>query len=133
MDIRTVLPREVLQGPYVTQIRFAQSYSNSTAPIVLIPPHGSFNPIAPTLLTRALTGLVTAHFSPSCTLSKSKAKGAAALGHRKPSKEELELIVEASGGDIRSAVMSLQFACVHMGAPSDGQGKRKRRGNTRAL
>lgn len=29
-----------------------------------------------------------------------------------PSKEALDIIVESSNGDIRSAVMALQFACV---------------------
>ncbi|KAG6820461.1 hypothetical protein H0H93_000215 [Arthromyces matolae] len=78
LDIRTVLPRDLLGGPYVTQI--------------------SFNPIAPTLLTKALKSLLDAHFS-RCSRSP-------------PSKEVLDVVVESANGDIRSAIMALQFACV---------------------
>ncbi|KAG5734157.1 Cell cycle checkpoint protein RAD17 [Termitomyces sp. T112] len=78
VDIRTVLPRELLGGPFVTQI--------------------SFNPIAPTLLTRALKALVDTHFSES---SRSP-----------PTREVLDAIVESANGDIRSAIMTLQFASI---------------------
>ncbi|KAG6865361.1 hypothetical protein C0991_003213 [Blastosporella zonata] len=78
VDIRTVLPRDLLGGPYVTQI--------------------GFNPIAPTLLLKALQALVHTHFS---TPSRSA-----------PSRELLDAIIESSNGDIRSAIMALQFACV---------------------
>ncbi|KAK0235412.1 Rad17 cell cycle checkpoint protein-domain-containing protein [Armillaria nabsnona] len=42
IDIRTVLPKDMLSGPYVTQIRF--------------------NPIAPTFLRKALQALIDRHF-----------------------------------------------------------------------
>ncbi|KAF8347458.1 Rad17 cell cycle checkpoint protein-domain-containing protein [Amanita rubescens] len=77
MDIRTVLPRDLLGGPYVTSIKF--------------------NPIAPTLLRKALQGLVNTHFA----LNKSA----------QPSKDVLDVVVETANGDIRSAIMALQFAC----------------------
>jgi cell cycle checkpoint protein len=41
-----------------------------------------------------------------------------------PSKEFLDLVVESANGDIRSAVMALQFACV-VRLPADRQGKSK--------
>ncbi|KAG6817375.1 hypothetical protein H0H87_009562 [Tephrocybe sp. NHM501043] len=78
VDIRTVLPRDLLSGPFVTQI--------------------GFNPIAPTLLLKGLQALLHSHFS---TSSRSP-----------PSKEVLDAIVESANGDIRSAIMALQFACV---------------------
>lgn len=58
-----------------------------------------FNPIAATLMKRALQNLVNKHFA----------------GDRnglRPSKNVLDMIVESSNGDIRSAIMALQFACV---------------------
>ena len=58
----------------------------------------SFNPIAPTLLLKALQALIQTHFVGSAQIP--------------PSKEVLDIIVESSNGDIRSAVMALQFACV---------------------
>ncbi|KAM6494899.1 Rad17 cell cycle checkpoint domain containing protein [Amanita muscaria] len=78
VDIRTVLPRDLLAGPFVTQIRF--------------------NPIAPTLLRKALQTLLNTHFA-----SNKSAQ---------PSKEVLDVVVETANGDIRSAIMALQFACV---------------------
>ncbi|KAJ7078487.1 Rad17 cell cycle checkpoint protein-domain-containing protein [Mycena epipterygia] len=78
LDIRTVLSKDLLQGPYVTQI--------------------GFNPIAPTLMKKALQALVSTHFS----------KSAGSV----PSKETLDIIIETSNGDIRSAIMALQFSCV---------------------
>ncbi|KAH9949687.1 Rad17-domain-containing protein [Amylocystis lapponica] len=73
-----------------------------------------FRPIAPTLLRRALQHLVSAHFS--------SARAGAAMA---PSKGVLDLIVESANGDIRSAVMALQFACVvegSAGARKKGKG-----------
>ena len=73
----------------------------------------SFNPIAATLMKRALQHLVTTHF--------------ASHPGPQPSKELLDIIVESSNGDIRSAVMALQFACVHADAdPSNARAKGKR-------
>ncbi|KAH8096805.1 Rad17 cell cycle checkpoint protein-domain-containing protein [Cristinia sonorae] len=81
VDVRTVLPPSLLVSPYVTQIRF--------------------NPIAPTLMKKALQHLVTTHFSSSTqTLSAP------------PTKDVLDVVVESSNGDIRSAIMALQFACI---------------------
>lgn len=48
-------------------------------------------------MKRALQDLLTKHFS--------KREG------KQPSKEMVDLIVESSNGDIRSAIMTLQFAC----------------------
>ncbi|KAI6043951.1 Rad17 cell cycle checkpoint protein-domain-containing protein [Pisolithus marmoratus] len=80
--------------------------------IVLSIPHGlrsRFNPIAPTLMTKALQALLAKHFGPQLSASK-------------PSKEVLDVIVETSNGDIRSALMALQFACV---SPLSGKSKAK--------
>ncbi|KAH8823535.1 Rad17 cell cycle checkpoint protein-domain-containing protein [Flagelloscypha sp. PMI_526] len=73
LDIRSVLPRELLQGPFVTHI--------------------TFNPVAQTYLKKALSALPM----PSEVIK---------------SKTVLETIVTTSNGDIRSAIMSLQFACI---------------------
>ncbi|KAG6861179.1 hypothetical protein C0995_002986 [Termitomyces sp. Mi166 len=78
VDIRTVFPRDLLSGPFVIQI--------------------SYNPIAPTLMARALKVLVDTHFSES--------------SQSPPTREVLDAIVESANGDIRSAVMALQFASV---------------------
>ncbi|KAJ3520257.1 hypothetical protein NM688_g9188 [Phlebia brevispora] len=71
----------------------------------------SFNPIAPTLLTSALQHLLTTHFSSHHGVQ--------------PSKDLLDLIVESSNGDIRSAVMALQFACVHPDANASDSSRKK--------
>ncbi|OCH87008.1 P-loop containing nucleoside triphosphate hydrolase protein [Obba rivulosa] len=57
-----------------------------------------FNPVAPTYLRKALQNLLRTHFSRNVGTP--------------PSKEVVDLVVESSNGDIRSAVMALQFACV---------------------
>ncbi|KDR70220.1 hypothetical protein GALMADRAFT_255090 [Galerina marginata CBS 339.88] len=77
VDVRTVLSKELLGGPYVAEI--------------------GFNPIAPTLLHKALQAMLNTHFSANSI---------------SPSKEFLDVIVESANGDIRSAIMALQFACV---------------------
>ena len=62
-------------------------------------PRVRFNPIAPTLLAKALTSLLTKHF----TLTPRS---------RPPTKDVVKMVVDSAHGDIRSAVMALQFACV---------------------
>ncbi|KAG8834412.1 Cell cycle checkpoint protein rad17 [Serendipita sp. 399] len=54
-----------------------------------------FNPIAPTLMRQGLKWLVDTHYGDVSSI--------------KPTKEVIDLIVESSSGDIRSAIMSLQF------------------------
>ncbi|KAI0079145.1 Rad17-domain-containing protein [Panus rudis PR-1116 ss-1] len=111
IDIRTVLPSSLQFSPYVT--------------------HVEFNPIATTLMRRALQSIINSHFS-SGAKSKSCALGAA------PSKDVLDLVIDSSQGDIRSAIMSLQFAIVSHAlnsAPVGGKGKKKKGNNasSRAL
>lgn len=62
-----------------------------------------FNPIAPTLMTKALQALLALHFG------SSEARGR--VGKQLP-REVIDIVVESSNGDIRSAIMALQFACV---------------------
>ncbi|THH32320.1 hypothetical protein EUX98_g1842 [Antrodiella citrinella] len=93
VDIRTVLPPSLLVSPYVTQIKF--------------------NPIAPTLMKKALQHLVSSHF------------GSSQSSVSPPSKEVLDVIVETSNGDIRSAIMALQFACISDGTGSKAKSKTK--------
>ncbi|TCD62712.1 Cell cycle checkpoint protein rad17 [Steccherinum ochraceum] len=81
VDVRTVLPPSLLVSPYVTQLRF--------------------NPIAPTLMKKALQNIVSMHYPSSSSQRSSQ-----------PSKEIIDTVVESSNGDIRSAIMALQFACV---------------------
>ncbi|KAF5364946.1 hypothetical protein D9758_008130 [Tetrapyrgos nigripes] len=92
MDIRTLLPKEILQGPYVTQIRF--------------------NPVAPTLLTKALKALLDKRFPKD---SGSRSPISAAL---------LDVIVNSANGDIRSAIMGLQFACTRLTKPTKSKAKK---------
>ncbi|KAF7318936.1 hypothetical protein HMN09_00229400 [Mycena chlorophos] len=99
LDIYTILPRDLLNGPYVTQI--------------------SFNPIAPTIMKKALNSLVSAHFA-------SQGSGTA------PSKEMLDIIIETSNGDIRSAIMALQFSCI-IEPPSGKRKKGSSKANARTL
>ena len=78
-----------------------------------------FNPIAPTLLKKALQAMLKTHFSSSCSVPSIA-----------PSKEVLDIIVESAHGDIRSAIMALQFACI-MELP--GQKKKGQLGSTIVL
>ncbi|PFH51634.1 hypothetical protein AMATHDRAFT_2909 [Amanita thiersii Skay4041] len=93
IDIRTVIPRDLLGGPYVTNI--------------------GFNPIAPTLLRRALQTLLSTHSSNK---------------DGQPSKEVLDVVVESANGDIRNAIMALQFAYT-IGSRDGKSRKRKKGGN----
>ncbi|KZT02770.1 P-loop containing nucleoside triphosphate hydrolase protein [Laetiporus sulphureus 93-53] len=100
IDIRLVLPHNLLNSPFTTHVRF--------------------NPVAPTLLRPALQRLLDKHFS--------------SVRGFPPSKEVLGLIVSSSNGDIRSAVMALQFACVAgtSAASAVTKGSRKRGGGPNA-
>ncbi|KAF5391137.1 hypothetical protein D9757_003028 [Collybiopsis confluens] len=80
IEIRTLLPKDILHGPYVCEIRF--------------------NPIAPTLLKKALQALLSKHFG---SLKKSPLTG-----------QMLDIVVDSANGDIRSAIMALQFASVRL-------------------
>ncbi|EGO29654.1 hypothetical protein SERLADRAFT_445435 [Serpula lacrymans var. lacrymans S7.9] len=72
----------------------------------------AFNPVASTLMKKAIQSLITIHFSSSS-------------GHSVQSlpREVLDIIVESSNGDIRSAIMALQFACTS--ASKAGKGKKR--------
>ncbi|KIM70458.1 hypothetical protein SCLCIDRAFT_1142108 [Scleroderma citrinum Foug A] len=91
VDIRTVLGPALLASPYVTHI--------------------GFNPIAPTLMMKALQALL--------------ARVAAGGMERQMSREVLEMIVGTSNGDIRSALMALQFACIAPLRPKSEKSKTK--------
>ncbi|KAF8811191.1 hypothetical protein BYT27DRAFT_7221588 [Phlegmacium glaucopus] len=79
VDVRTVLSKDLLGGPYVTEI--------------------GFNPVAPTLLRKAVQALLKTHFASSSSASTIA-----------PSKEVIDIIVESANGDIRNAIMALQFS-----------------------
>lgn len=98
IDVRTVIPRDLLSTAYVTEIKSVDSF---TLKSLLLNYITSFNPIAPTLLRKALQAMLNKHFAQN--------SGGMALS---PSKEVLDAIVESSNGDIRSAIMALQFACI---------------------
>ncbi|KAF7973610.1 hypothetical protein HWV62_14780 [Athelia sp. TMB] len=89
LDVRSVLGG-LLGSQWVTQI--------------------AFNPIAPTLLKRALQALLSTHFSSSQATQ--------------PSKEVVDIVVSSSNGDIRSAINALQFASIP--APFSTSTKRKK-------
>ncbi|THH01957.1 hypothetical protein EW026_g827 [Hermanssonia centrifuga] len=74
-------------------------------------------------MKRALQHLLTTHFSQNSGIH--------------PSKEVLDIITESSNGDIRSAIMALQFACVRPNPgfelPEKSKGKVKsKKGNVNA-
>ncbi|KDQ24539.1 hypothetical protein PLEOSDRAFT_1107465 [Pleurotus ostreatus PC15] len=98
-------------------VRSAIPKSLLTGPYVT---HIAFNRIAPTLMRKALHAMLNTHF--------------AGLTAAPPSKEALDLIVESVNGDIRSAIMALQFACV-VDAPASKKGRAKtaRGTSTRAM
>ncbi|KAF8908184.1 Rad17 cell cycle checkpoint protein-domain-containing protein [Gymnopilus junonius] len=97
MDVRSVLPRSLVGGPYVTEI--------------------GFNPIAPTLLRKALQNILDIHFFSNNSFNPNSSP---------PSKELLDIIVDSSNGDIRSAIMALQFACITDSSATQKQkGKKK--------
>jgi cell cycle checkpoint protein len=75
----------------------------------------SFNPIAPTLLRKALQHVLHTHFAST-----------AANPQQHLSKDALDVIVETSNGDIRSAITALQFAFIVQ--PRDKKGKKAIRG-----
>lgn len=74
-------------------------------------------------MTKALTTLVARHFDNSQPSASCKKNA------KKPSKDVVQLLVESSNGDIRSAIMALQFACVMQVSSSKTGGK----GNARAV
>ena len=74
----------------------------------------AFNPVAPTRMRKALQ-VVLANEEP-------KRKGAAVT-------ELLDAVVAASSGDIRSAIMALQFACVVDNSATGGKKAGKRKGS----
>ncbi|KAG1776322.1 Rad17 cell cycle checkpoint protein-domain-containing protein [Suillus placidus] len=92
IDIRNLLGADLSISPYVTRI--------------------AFNPIAPTLMIKALQAMLTNHF--------------ASTSGKPPAKDVVEMIVESSNGDIRSAVMALEFACVVTLTKGGGKGKTRR-------
>ena len=122
MDVRTAIPPRLLNGAYFTQIRRVckREVLSFGYPLILF--HYSFNPIAPTLMIRALQAILSKHVSSTKSTRQQQMM---------PTKDELEVIVEAANGDIRSAVMSLQFACVYDAVRDvrvgKGGGKRKKK------
>ncbi|KAG8903931.1 Cell cycle checkpoint protein rad17 [Tulasnella sp. 403] len=72
-----------------------------------------FNPVAVTIMRKAISVLMDRIFSLPTYES-----------HAKPSKEAVDIIMETSQGDIRSAMMALQFACI-VDLPTKGKGKAK--------
>lgn len=73
--------------------------------------YSSFNPIASTYMKPALTNMLDKQF-------------ASPTSGTRPSRDILDHIIESSNGDIRSAIMTLQFACV-VKMPT-GQSKKSR-------
>lgn len=59
-------------------------------------------------MRKALSSIIAAHLSLSASGSSIKSKSKA--GNAVP-REILDALVEASAGDIRSAIMGVQFAC----------------------
>ncbi|KAG8780101.1 Cell cycle checkpoint protein rad17 [Ceratobasidium sp. 428] len=81
-----------------------------------------FNPIAATFMRKALSGIIASRLSLPTT---SKSSGVP--------RETLDTLVEASAGDIRSAIMSVQFACLVGGGSeqTSASGKSKTKGKSK--
>ncbi|KAG7092916.1 hypothetical protein E1B28_009221 [Marasmius oreades] len=96
LDVYSVLSKELLNGQFVTQLRF--------------------NPIAPTLLKKALQTLLNTHYS------------SAPKGIRKSpiTTQLLDVVVDSANGDIRSAIMTLQFACIRFGNQQNSKSKSRK-------
>lgn len=115
VDIRSVLPASLIHGPYVTQIAYVNKNIAEKQHInfILI----SFNPIAPTLMLRSLQNLLAKIDIPS---------------RMHLTKDELNLVVESSNGDIRSAIMALQFAYVFDDALAPEHGSKSKKKNPKS-
>ncbi|KAL0563836.1 RFC checkpoint protein Rad17 [Marasmius crinis-equi] len=98
VDLYSMLPKDLLNSQYVTQLRF--------------------NPIAPTLLKKALQALLNTHYS------------SAPKGSRKSpiTPQLLDVIIDSANGDVRSAIMTLQFACIRLGSQAKSSKGRKKEG-----
>ncbi|PAV17598.1 P-loop containing nucleoside triphosphate hydrolase [Pyrrhoderma noxium] len=77
----------------------------------------AFNPIAPTLMLRSLQNLLAKIDIPS---------------RMHLTKDELNLVVESSNGDIRSAIMALQFAYVFDDALAPEHGSKSKKKNPKS-
>lgn len=103
VNVRSVIPPAVFNSVYFREIRWVSMYM-----YFHISRHYlfySFNPIAPTIMTKVLTALVSKQYDRST--SSSLRTGPKTF--RKPKKEDIQLLVDSSNGDIRSAIMALQF------------------------
>lgn len=79
---------------------------------IIFADEASFNPIAKTLMKKGLQYTVDRHFGPTSKL--------------KPSRETLDMVAESCEGDIRGALMALQFSST---LPSNSvAGKRSKKG-----
>ncbi|KAG9125052.1 Cell cycle checkpoint protein rad17 [Ceratobasidium sp. 392] len=76
-----------------------------------------FNPIAATFMRKALSSIIASRLSLPTT---SKSGGVP--------RETLDTLVDASAGDIRSAIMAVQFACIVGGESINVGGKSKPKG-----
>jgi cell cycle checkpoint protein len=74
-----------------------------------------FNPIAPTLLQKALQALLSHQFFNNSQHKK----------QRQPPKDLLDIILDSSNRDIRSAIVALQFVCIVELPRTSGSGSGK--------
>ncbi|GAA5870913.1 hypothetical protein JCM8547_000031 [Rhodosporidiobolus lusitaniae] len=134
-DARNVLGIEVLQHAACREI--------------------AFNPIASTIMKRALTRTLDRLYAPSSSSSRSRScKSSSASSSRaptvsgldpstRPSLSTLDLLIQHANGDIRSALMSLQFLATQGGGSAtslglgakrekkkSGKGKKRKRGGS---
>jgi cell cycle checkpoint protein len=93
IDARTVVPPGLSSSSLFAEIRFVH-FQNFA--FFLIGPTDAhrFNPIAPTLLASAV-------------------KRVTVLTNVRPSPNTLHSILEGAGGDVRNAIMTLEFTCAH--------------------
>lgn len=105
-----VLGREVMEGPWSTEISYVHEYIVQLRRFCLQDKRliFSFLPIAPTFLTKALRRVLE--------LARSK------HDFEPPAATALQLVALTSNGDLRAAINSVQLLCTHGQARNDDSG-----------
>lgn len=117
VDVRKVIPPTLFNSPYFIELQYVVRYSYFSIGLIILA-SDRFNPIAITYLRRAVNSLLDKVFSSSGPSSPAQ----------RPPKDVVEMVLDSAHGDIRSAVMALQFACVVDLPTAKGKGKLKGKG-----
>lgn len=145
-DARSVLGIEILQNPACREIPCAFSLSLRLTFPLTTPFLRRFNPIAATIMRKALQRTLDRIYEPLPSTSRSRTKSSSSRTtvsgldpSTRPSISTLDLLIQHSNGDIRSALMSLQFLAMQggdatslgLGGKAGGGGAKKGKGKKR--